>query len=61
MKAAIGPQVLRHLFMTIEAEATLISLLELGVTFIALRFYLGVTGNHFSRHDQGLECLSACG
>lgn len=58
--AAIGLQVFGHRFVTIQAEPALIGLLELRVTFIALRFYLGMAGNHFSRHDQRLERLSAC-
>lgn len=61
VKAAIGLQVLRHGFVTIQTKSALIGLLELGVTFIALRFYLGMSGNHFSGHDEALERLSVCG
>lgn len=61
MEAAIGLQVLGHWFVTIQAKSTLIGLLELGVAFIALHFYLGMAGNHLSGHDEALECLSVCG
>ena len=44
-----------YLLMAIEAQAVLHGLAEGLMTFLTGGFPFGMTGNHFARHDQGLQ------
>lgn len=54
MKAGFAVAVIADLVVTIEAQIGHGRLVERGVALFALGFELGVTGDHFPRHQSSL-------